>query len=112
MVGQRTGCVASFCRWLDQSNPIPSTSGFTHSSIARLATAVGICLVFSLGLIGRMPFWLAVTVFVTSFVLLFEWQDEPTPRRVRRIAAPPDATPATPAADAPSASRQAARSTP
>ncbi|BBK42686.1 hypothetical protein STVA_27060 [Allostella vacuolata] len=65
---------------------VASTSGFTHSSIGRLATAVAICLVFSLGLIGRMPFWLAVAVFVTSFVLLFEWQDEPTPRRIRRIA--------------------------
>ncbi|BBK31715.1 tripartite tricarboxylate transporter TctB family protein [Stella humosa] len=65
---------------------VPSTTGFTHSSVSRLAAAVAICLVFSIGLIGRMPFWLAVTLFVTGFILLFEWQDESTARRVRRVA--------------------------
>ncbi len=59
---------------------------FDQARVSRLAAAVAICLVFSLGMIGRMPFWLAVTIFVTAFVLLFEWQDEPMPRRLRRIA--------------------------
>lgn len=65
---------------------LPATTGFAHSSVPRLAAAVALCLLFSIGLIGTMPFWLAVAVFVTAFVLLFEWRDEPTPRRLRRIA--------------------------
>jgi hypothetical protein len=65
---------------------LPVATGFTHSSISRLVAAVLVCLAFSIGLIGWVPFWLAVTIFVTAFVLLFEWQDEPTPRRVRRVA--------------------------
>jgi putative tricarboxylic transport membrane protein len=66
--------------------PDDGRAPFGPAQVTRLAAAVAICLLFSLGLVGRMPFWLAVTLFVTGFVLLFEWQDEPAPRRLRRIA--------------------------
>jgi hypothetical protein len=44
-----------------------------HSN-ARLALAAGLGLVFTGGLIGRMPFWIATAVFVTAFIAIFEWQ--------------------------------------
>jgi putative tricarboxylic transport membrane protein len=44
------------------------------SSNLRLALAAGLCLVFCGGLIGRMPFWAAAAVFITAFIVLFEWQ--------------------------------------
>lgn len=37
----------------------------------RLATSLGLCLAFSLGLIGHgLPFWLAASVFVTAAILV------------------------------------------
>ena len=43
-------------------------------------------LVFVVGLIGRVPFWLAAAIFVALFTILFEWQPgEPWPARARRI---------------------------
>jgi putative tricarboxylic transport membrane protein len=40
----------------------------------RLALAAGLCLVFVVGLLGRMPFWLAAALFVAAFTTIFEWQ--------------------------------------
>ena len=36
--------------------------------------AAGLALLFCVGLIGRMPFWMAAAVFVTAFIALFEWR--------------------------------------
>lgn len=44
------------------------------SGMRRLAIAVVLCVVFAVGLIGTIPFWLAVMFFVTSFIVVFEWQ--------------------------------------
>jgi hypothetical protein len=40
----------------------------------RLALAAALCLVFVVGLLGRMPFWLAAAIFVAAFTIIFEWQ--------------------------------------
>ena len=57
------------------------------TSNLRLALAAALGLVFCVGLIGRMPFWLAAAIFVTAFIVLFEWRpDEPWPKRARYIA--------------------------
>ena len=40
-------------------------------------------LLFVVGLIGRMPFWLAAAVFVATFTILFEWQAGQPWRRAR-----------------------------
>jgi hypothetical protein len=59
----------------------------TGNSNTRFALAAGLGLVFIVGLIGRMPFWLAATVFVTAFVAAFEWQPGLEPKaRARRLA--------------------------
>lgn len=44
------------------------------TSNLRLALAAGLALLFCVGLIGRMPFWLAAATFVTAFIALFEWR--------------------------------------
>ena len=43
-------------------------------AVARLAGAGCLCLIYSLGLVGRMPFWLATFLFVTTFIAVFEWE--------------------------------------
>lgn len=40
----------------------------------RLATAAVLCLVYALGLVGRVPFWLATTLFVAVSIAVFEWE--------------------------------------
>lgn len=55
-------------------------------SNARLALAALLCLAFAVGMVGRMPFWLATAIFVFLFVLLFEWRgDQPWHERIRPI---------------------------
>ena len=34
---------------------------------------LALCLGYAIGLIGRMPFWLATFVFVTAFIAIFEY---------------------------------------
>ena len=40
----------------------------------RLVGAAALCLFYALVLVGRMPFWLATALFVTSFIAVFEWE--------------------------------------
>ena len=56
-------------------------------SNARLFLAAAMCLVFAVGLVGRLPFWLAAAMFVFSFTTLFEWRRDATwGERTRRLA--------------------------
>jgi hypothetical protein len=49
----------------------------------RLAGTATLCLIYALGLVGRMPFWLATAIFVTAFIAVFEWNlGDPSRRRV------------------------------
>jgi hypothetical protein len=53
---------------------------------ARLMLAAAVCLFFIVGLIGRVPFWLASTAFVALFTAIFEWQPrQALPQRARKI---------------------------
>ncbi len=55
-------------------------------SLPRLAITAALGLIFAVGLVTRMPFWLAVFLFVASFIIIFEWQPGmATALRVRRI---------------------------
>jgi putative tricarboxylic transport membrane protein len=57
------------------------------TSNLRLALAAALGLVFCVGLIGRMPFWLAAALFVTAFIVLFEWRrGDQWQRRAARFA--------------------------
>lgn len=46
---------------------------------ARLAITFALCLAFALGLVGRVPFWLATLIFVAAFALIFT-RSWPQPR--------------------------------
>ncbi len=55
-------------------------------SNARLVLAAVLCLAFAVGMVGRLPFWLATAVFVFLFILLFEWRNgQPWRERIRGI---------------------------
>ena len=57
------------------------------TSNTRLALAAALCLMFCVGLIGRMPFWQAAAIFISAFIVLFEWRaGEDWKVRARRIA--------------------------
>jgi hypothetical protein len=59
----------------------------TGNSNLRFAIAAGLGMLFIVGLIGRMPFWLAATIFVTLFIVAFEWQSGLDAKaRLRRLA--------------------------
>jgi hypothetical protein len=38
----------------------------------RVAVVLVLALIYTLGLVGRMPFWLATSLFVFTFIILFE----------------------------------------
>jgi len=66
------------------SPPRAKREGYSN---VRLALAAALCLVYAVGLLGRMPFWLATAIFVFLFVLLFEWErNQAWALRARRIA--------------------------
>jgi hypothetical protein len=53
----------------------------------RLALAAVLGLAFAVGMVGRLPFWLATAIFVFTFIMLFEWRkDQPWRERAIRIA--------------------------
>ena len=65
-------------------HPVPMPGGPEHvkegnadatdaGGPTRLLGAAALCLVYALGLVGRLPFWLATAIFVTAFITLFEW---------------------------------------
>lgn len=55
-------------------------------SDARLVLAAVLCLAFAVGMVGRLPFWLATAVFVFLFIMLFEWRaGQPWRERIRPI---------------------------
>ena len=57
------------------------------NSSARFALAAGLGVLFIVGLIGRMPFWIAAAIFVTLFVAAFEWRPGLAPKaRARGLA--------------------------
>ena len=51
----------------------------TGNSNRALGITAALGLLFIVGLIGRMPFWAATTVFVTLFIAIFEWRPELSP---------------------------------
>jgi putative tricarboxylic transport membrane protein len=53
----------------------------------RVAAALGLVLVYTLGLVGWLPFWLATALFVFAFIVCFEvWLAPATPPLGRTLA--------------------------
>jgi Tripartite tricarboxylate transporter TctB family len=58
--------------------------------VRRLALSIALCLVYAGGLVGTVPFWLATFLFITAFVILFEWPlATDRAERARRLAFAP-----------------------
>ncbi len=49
----------------------------------NLGLAVGLCLVYALGLVGRLPFFWATALFVAAFAALFAWPETQPAARPR-----------------------------
>lgn len=65
---------------------VPLAAGDAASNW-RLTGAALLCVVYAVGLIGRLPFWMATAAFVALFIALFEWEPGLTAReRLRPIA--------------------------
>ncbi|WEK03996.1 MAG: tripartite tricarboxylate transporter TctB family protein [Candidatus Devosia phytovorans] len=54
---------------------------FSWTSL-RVLVVLGLALVFTLGLMGRMPFWLAAGLFIFAFIVLFETVMADTPKPI------------------------------
>jgi hypothetical protein len=55
----------------------------------RMFVAAGLGLAFVIGLIGTMPFWVAAAIFVTAFIVAFEWRPGlSASQRARSLVAP------------------------
>lgn len=48
-------------------------AGDSGQSWLRLAIAAGLCFGFAVLLVGALPFWLAAAIFISTFVIIFEW---------------------------------------
>ncbi|WP_274423342.1 tripartite tricarboxylate transporter TctB family protein [Chelativorans sp. YIM 93263] len=59
---------------------------FYTAEIGRVLVAAGLALVYSLVLVGLMPFWLATTVFLFFFILAFETWLSSAPKPLLRSA--------------------------
>lgn len=51
----------------------------------RLAVAFALTVVYAVGLVGVIPFWLATFLFVGAFILVFEWRLVASNRRWRLL---------------------------
>ncbi|RUT30052.1 tripartite tricarboxylate transporter TctB family protein [Arsenicitalea aurantiaca] len=51
---------------------------FTSEAALRAGAVAGLALIYTLGLVGLVPFWAATAIFVAAFILVFEvWLAEP-----------------------------------
>lgn len=64
----------------------PGAEAPDRAGLARLAVATGLTLAYALVLVGTVPFWLATTIFVFVFILVFEWMSDAPRPGVARIA--------------------------
>ena len=70
-------------RSLRATAPVPESA---PGGWGRLALALTLCLVYALGLVGRADFFLATTLFVFLFTLLFADPEQSWPRRAAGAA--------------------------
>lgn len=60
--------------------------GLPGISLRRFFLAAVLCVLFAVGLVGLLPFWLATAVFITAFAGIFEWDAAaPMGLRIRRL---------------------------
>jgi hypothetical protein len=62
----------------------PAESAAESAGWGNTALVLCLCLGYAVGLVGRLPFWLATFLFVTLFIAIFEY---PARRRMAQAAA-------------------------
>ena len=65
----------------DPDAPAPEGVSWPNAGIALL-----LCLLYALGLVGRVPFFWATALFIAAFAGAFGWRDAPGAARPLRIA--------------------------
>jgi putative tricarboxylic transport membrane protein len=63
-----------------------SGGDFTRDELLRLAGVGGVCLFYALVLVGNVHFWLASSLFIAAFTLLFEPAPPGRNRWLRAVA--------------------------
>lgn len=64
----------------------PTSSESATAGLAGLTLVIVLCLAFAVGMVTRLPFWLASAIFVTAFIVIFEWRGGAPPARLIAIA--------------------------
>jgi len=64
----------------------PGKAEAEGTSNARLFTVAALGIAFVVGLIGVLPFWLAASIFVATFILIFEWPSAADRRKLVAVA--------------------------
>jgi putative tricarboxylic transport membrane protein len=65
----------------------PVSVGAPAQNLARIGLAAALALVFAVGLVGRLPFWLAAALFIFAFIMAFEFRGGQLPRKATIAAA-------------------------
>ena len=60
-------------------------AGAERGPMLRLAACLALTLAYPLLTIGSLPFWLATTLFVSTFVAAFEWEPRPASGHARAL---------------------------
>ncbi len=66
--------MALFLRSLRGRKVATATDPTAAEGWLRLASTLAFCLLYAVGLLGWLPFWLATAIFVFAFVLAFTWR--------------------------------------
>ena len=75
LVPMLLGGVLALCALLLFLRASDGGAGVAVASWSSVALALGVCLAYALGLVGRVPFFWATAVFVAAFAALFVWRD-------------------------------------
>jgi hypothetical protein len=76
--------LALLLRSVRQGRPVGETSGDADpGALGRTLVTLGLCLGYAIGLVGRVPFWLATGLFVLAFAGWFGFERA---RPVRSLA--------------------------
>ncbi|GAB5377111.1 MAG: tripartite tricarboxylate transporter TctB family protein [Acuticoccus sp.] len=66
--------------------PATEGTGDSETGWGRLVLTLALCLLYAVGLVGRLPFWAATATFMAAFVVIFTF-DRARPLRSTAMAA-------------------------
>lgn len=76
MLGAMLALLGAFlCARAWRAGALAATSRLWPGWNVRLLAALAAMLLYALGMVGRMPFWLATFLFVAGFIALFQWRE-------------------------------------